>query len=258
MAQGMKIKPGKNPGVIFDTSTKGKPHEVVLNEYTHTKFEANIDFGHAKMNLLQRIYNLRISFLQKIIYLALTNITACFWFPKVHADLTGAFGFMAKHLYYLATSMVFGSNALTSSWEPLRRAIQAMIPILSMRDNLIFKHKVLLDMLVWSNADIPVTTLGKRSPLIPLYEQYHYMCKEQWENLWYNGKVSKRKMVIWLIWIWWYMNRNKYRIGRQGKYDPKQTYYVYCSVIKFNFGNLPCSLNKLKKNWNKTMIVHRR
>ena len=61
-AQGMQIKPGKNPRVIFNASTKGSPHEVVLNEYTPTEFEANIDFGHAKTNLLQQIYNLRISF----------------------------------------------------------------------------------------------------------------------------------------------------------------------------------------------------
>jgi hypothetical protein len=47
-AQGILIKPGKNPQVIFDASTKGSPHEVVLNEYTLTKFEANIDFGNAK------------------------------------------------------------------------------------------------------------------------------------------------------------------------------------------------------------------
>ena len=60
--QGIQIKLGKNPRVIFDASTKGSPHEVVLNEYTPTEFEANIDFGHAKTNLLQQIYNLRISF----------------------------------------------------------------------------------------------------------------------------------------------------------------------------------------------------
>ena len=85
-AQGMPIKPRKNPRVIFDASTKGSPHEVVLNEYTPTKFKANIDFGHAKMNLLWRIYNLRVSFPREIIFLALADITACFRFPRVHAD----------------------------------------------------------------------------------------------------------------------------------------------------------------------------
>jgi hypothetical protein len=158
-AQGMQIKPRKNPKVIFDASMKGSPREFVLNEYTPTEFEANIDLGHAKMNLLQRIYNLRVSFQREIIFLALAGITTCFCFPRVHADLTEAFGFMAEHLYFLATSMVFGSNASASSWEPLRRAIQALISIFSMREDLITKHKALLDMLVWLDNDMLVSTL---------------------------------------------------------------------------------------------------
>ena len=43
-AQGILVKPGKNPRVIFDVSTKGSPHEVVLNEITPTELEASIDF----------------------------------------------------------------------------------------------------------------------------------------------------------------------------------------------------------------------
>ena len=44
-AQGILVKPGKNPCVIFNASTKKEPHEVVLNEITPTKFEAIIDVG---------------------------------------------------------------------------------------------------------------------------------------------------------------------------------------------------------------------
>jgi len=35
-AQGMQIKPGKNPRVIFDASTKSHPHKIVLNDMTTT------------------------------------------------------------------------------------------------------------------------------------------------------------------------------------------------------------------------------
>ncbi len=55
--------------------------------------------------------------------------------------------------------MVFGSNASASIWEPFRRAIQALIPVYLTRTNLINKHKNLLDTLVWSKDDIPVSTL---------------------------------------------------------------------------------------------------
>ncbi len=71
-----------------------------------TKFEANITFGAAKLKLIQRIYNFRVSHPKCKIYLALAEIYACIRFPRVHADLTEAFGFMAKKLYFLATSMV--------------------------------------------------------------------------------------------------------------------------------------------------------
>jgi hypothetical protein len=117
-AQGMLIKPSKNPRVIFDASTKSHPHEVVLNYVTTTKFEANITFGAAKLKLLKRIYNLRVSHPTRKIFLALADICACFHFPRVHADLTRAFGFMAEELNFLETRMVYGSTASASSWEP--------------------------------------------------------------------------------------------------------------------------------------------
>ena len=80
-----------------------------------TEFEANITFGAAKLKLLERIYNLRVSHPERKIFLALADVCACFCFPRVHADLMGAFGFMTEKLYFLATSMVFGSTASAST-----------------------------------------------------------------------------------------------------------------------------------------------
>ncbi len=85
----------------------------------------------------------------KIIYLSLADITACFRFPRISADLTGAFGFIAENLYFISTSHVFGSNTSASCWEPLRQAIQHLIPIFSKRDDLVDKHRDLLDLLKW-------------------------------------------------------------------------------------------------------------
>jgi len=47
--------------------------------------------------------------------------------------------------------MAFGSNTSASSWEPFRRAIQTLIPVLSMRTDLVEIHEGLLDMLVWGD-----------------------------------------------------------------------------------------------------------
>jgi len=152
-AQGMQIKPGKNPCMIIDASTKSHPHEIILHYMTTTEFEAIITFGASKLKLLRRIYNLRITNPNSKIYIALGDVTACFRFPRVHADLTGAFGFMVEKMYFLATSMVFGSNASASSWEPFRRAIEALIIEYSTRLDLISKLKDLLDILKWEDED---------------------------------------------------------------------------------------------------------
>jgi len=124
-------------------------NEVVLNHVTTTEWEANIDFGKSKINFLINIYNWRVSFPREIIYVALADITACFRFPRLCCDITGAFGFMAQDWYFISTSHVFGSNTSASSWEPLQRAIKNLIPIFFERDDLIIKHKIYINMLKW-------------------------------------------------------------------------------------------------------------
>jgi hypothetical protein len=100
------------------------PNKVVLNHETSTDYETNIDFGKGKMNLLISIYNWRVSYPREMIYLALADITACFRFLRIFADVVGAIGYVAKGRYLVLTSHVFDSNTSASSWEPFRRAIQ--------------------------------------------------------------------------------------------------------------------------------------
>ena len=149
--QGMREKRGKFR-VIFDASTQSYQHELVLNQVTDSEFEAIIDFGQSKMRLYVSIYNWRISFPGEIIYLVLADISACFRYPRIAADLTGAFGFMFEKLYFLSTSHVFGSNTSASSWELFRRAIKNSIPIYFFREDLVIKHKDLLDTLKWDES----------------------------------------------------------------------------------------------------------
>ncbi len=144
--QGMRKKYRKFR-VIFDSSMQTIPDEVVLNHITTTDLEAIIDFGQAKMKLFMNIYNWHVSFPNETIYLILADITACSCFPKISADVTGAFGFLAERLYCLSTGHVFGSNTLASSWEALRRAIQNMIPVYSQRTDLVEKRKDLIGLL---------------------------------------------------------------------------------------------------------------
>ncbi len=77
-AHGVLIKPRNNPWVMFDISTKGDPHEVVISKITNIEFEANITFGLAELKLLQQIYNWKVSRPNSKIYTALADVTACF------------------------------------------------------------------------------------------------------------------------------------------------------------------------------------
>ena len=120
--QGMNMK--KTPRVVWDQSTKLDPSDVVLNEITNTDFEAIITFGSTKIKLYTIIYNYRISFPDKVILLAGADVKACFRYPRIAPDLTGAFGFLAQDMLFLSTSQVFGSNTSGGSvqkyWSLMR------------------------------------------------------------------------------------------------------------------------------------------
>ncbi len=83
-------------------------------------------FGHVKSQIYMDIYNTHISYPTAMILLGLADVKACFRYPRLHADLTGAFDFIVDKLYNLITSMVFGSTASASSWEAFRQAIKAL------------------------------------------------------------------------------------------------------------------------------------
>ncbi len=86
------------------------------NEWYNTSGEGITNYVcHVKMQIFIDIYNMRISYPNERILIALADIKACFWFARIHADLTGAFGFLADDIYNVATVMVFGSTTSASS-----------------------------------------------------------------------------------------------------------------------------------------------
>jgi hypothetical protein len=91
-----------------------------MNQVIPVTQEAPVTFGHVKSQIYTDIYNTRISYPTATVLLGLADVKACFRYPGIHADLTGAFGFIADKLYNLAMAMVFGSTASASSWETFR------------------------------------------------------------------------------------------------------------------------------------------
>ncbi len=101
--QSIIIKDGKNNRIVWDRSTVTRPIDIVMNQVTPVAQEAPVMFDHVKSQIYMDIYNMRISYPTAMILLGLANVKACFRYPRIHADLTGAFGFIAEDLNNLAT-----------------------------------------------------------------------------------------------------------------------------------------------------------
>ncbi len=151
--QSIVIKDGKNNCIVWDGSTVTQPKDIVMNQVAPVAKEAPVTFGHVKSQIYMDIYNMRISFPTATILLGLADVKACFRYPRIHADLTGAFNFIADELYNLATAMVFGSTASASSWEAFRQAIKALMKVFANKPNLVVRHKKFINMLKWEEID---------------------------------------------------------------------------------------------------------
>jgi hypothetical protein len=112
------MKPRKNDCIVWDGTTILLALDIMMNQVMPVTRKAPITFGHVKIQLYTDIYNTRVSHPNDVILLGMADIKACFRFPRIHPNLTGAFGFMAGGYYNLATAMVFVSTTSASSWEP--------------------------------------------------------------------------------------------------------------------------------------------
>ena len=150
--------------LIWDSSSKRIPHDLVFNDKTPMDNEAEVTFGTAKGYFKRQIYNLRASFPLKIILLSLADIKACFRFSRIHTDLTGAFGFLISNIFCLAVAMVFGLNGVSPCCEPFRRAIEDLAVKFASCPDLVIKHKKYIGMIKWelpsSNQPTPTREMS--------------------------------------------------------------------------------------------------
>ncbi len=151
--QSIIIKDGKNNRIVWDRLTVTGTTDIVMNQVIPIAQEAPVTFGHVKSQIYMNIYNTHISYPTATILLGLADIKACFRYPRIHADLTGAFSFIADKLYNLATAMVFGLTASALSWEAFSQAIKALTKVFANRPNLVVKHKAFINMLEWEEID---------------------------------------------------------------------------------------------------------
>ena len=165
--QNILLKPGKKPRLIWDGKTKKYVWEITMNEVTSMEEELDIDFGIVFLQFCTWIWNCRISYPDRDIFLAFLDISSCFRFPRTFPDLVGAFGFIVGALFFAANAMVFGSVASASSWEPFRRAISALATAYFYQDGLESLHEAFLSRIQWDRSggvDNSATTDGLIRP----------------------------------------------------------------------------------------------
>jgi hypothetical protein len=130
-----------------------------MNQVTPVAQEAPVTFGHVKSQIYMDIYNTLINYPTAMILLGLADIKACFRYPRIHADLTGAFSFIADKFYNLVTAIVFSLTASASSWEAFRQAIEALTKVFANRPDLVVRHKKFIDMLSGKRLILPPNSL---------------------------------------------------------------------------------------------------
>jgi hypothetical protein len=128
------MKPGKNNCIVWDGTTILLALDIVMDQVTPVTREAPITFVLVKIQLYTDIYNMCVSHPNDVILLGM-----------------------------VATAIVFGSTTSASSWEPFRRAIEALSVAYANRPDLVITHKYYLNMISWAEHDPTV----KITPAFP-------------------------------------------------------------------------------------------
>ena len=112
----------KKPRPIFDSSFRPKPRFSGINDWTTKETEPPLHFAESFINYLKWIYNLRVTYPKKEIYLGDDDISGAFRHMKYNPNLVGMHScIIAGHLA-CSTGMTFGDNTSPSNFEPIADA----------------------------------------------------------------------------------------------------------------------------------------
>jgi len=147
-------KPGKAMRLIFDAAKRFTPESVPINMMTSTSKGTEMDclYGDTLLTLLERIYDLRITYPTKDIALHANDVKSCFKQMKLHPDIMPAFSVIVAQFLFLQPALPFGTDFSPQNWEPVRRIIEILARKLFSDDTLRHKHRKYLDQLRWDRT----------------------------------------------------------------------------------------------------------
>ena len=112
----------KKPRPIFDSSFRPKPRFSGINDWTTKETEPPLHFATSFMSYLQWIYNLRVTYPKKEIYLGDDDISGAFRHMKYNPNLVGMHSCVIAGHLACSTGMTFGDNTSPSNFEPIADA----------------------------------------------------------------------------------------------------------------------------------------
>jgi len=162
---GIIIKPGKKDRIIFDASFHVDPVSHSPNDWTSASDEPPIYYGDALIRHLRRIWNLRITYPNDVIYLWDDDVAGAFRLIKYNPQIATAFAAIINSRLWIPVGQVFGGNTSAQNFEGIARAREYLSEHFSHSSfsSLVQKHAKILDLIQYEHPP-PSTPLVKAAP----------------------------------------------------------------------------------------------
>jgi hypothetical protein len=128
---GFVIKPRKNDRLVFDASFMLHMDSKPYNHHISLDDEPEIIFGQAWTKFLISVYNLRITYPSKEIYLFDDDVAAAFRQCKYHPNVVSAKAYIIDAYLFVPTGQTFGDKSSPPSFETIGKARMALSEHLS-------------------------------------------------------------------------------------------------------------------------------
>lgn len=137
--------------MIFDAKYRHDAMAIAINMMTSDASETELEcqFGRAKLQLLIRVWNLRITYPYHDIVLHANDVKSCFRQLKHHPDVMGAFSYILGDFLFLQCGLTFGSDFSPANWEVVRRIAEQLAEAFFEDKSLVKKHRKHIDKLRW-------------------------------------------------------------------------------------------------------------
>ena len=145
--QHLLILPPKKDRQISDSSMRYDETSISVNMMTSVETELDCEFGTALIRVLQRVWNLRITYPDRDIVIHANDVKSCFRQLKHHPDVMGAFSYILGDFLFLQIGQSFGATFSPANWEVVRRVAEQLAEGLFADKSLRTKHRKYLDRL---------------------------------------------------------------------------------------------------------------